>query len=190
MGRAGAPHGLDEARRRVDLAGGADRDEQVAGAERGLDRLEPERHLAEPDDVRSQAAARPAAGAGIRAGQIAPPWQNRGAGRATHLEQLAVHVDQPAAAGALVEVVDVLGHHQDLARPHPLEAREREVRGIGADRRRQQLAPPLVVEALHQPRLARERLGRRDLLEPSALPQPVGAAKARQSGFDGDPRSG
>mgnify|MGYP003335457386 CR=1 FL=1 len=52
---------------------------------------------------------------------------------ALRLEQLAMHVDQPARAGALVQVVDILGDDQQLARPGGIELRQGDMRRIGRD---------------------------------------------------------
>ena len=53
--RARAARGVQQPGRRPDLAAGPDRQEVRARLHRGLDLVEVERHLAEPDDVRSQA---------------------------------------------------------------------------------------------------------------------------------------
>ena len=54
---------FDEARRRVDMAKGADADEQLALLQRVVDALHVIGHLAEPDDIRAQRTDQPAAGA-------------------------------------------------------------------------------------------------------------------------------
>jgi hypothetical protein len=72
-------------------------------------------------------------------GELVPPARHPGASPAARLEQLAVHVDQVARAGALVQVVDVLGRHEDPVRPAPLQLGKRKVRRVGPDRRIEQL---------------------------------------------------
>src|SRR3546814_917119 len=62
--RAGIARLLHEARGGVDVSRGADGEEQAAAAERVLDALHLERHLAEPHDLRAHAAGGVAAGAG------------------------------------------------------------------------------------------------------------------------------
>src|SRR5882672_5167769 len=52
----------DEARGRIDLARGADRQEQAAALQGRIDLVHVERHLAEPDDVRPELAHRLAVG--------------------------------------------------------------------------------------------------------------------------------
>ena len=181
---------LDEARGRIDLARRADRHEEVAARERGIDRIERQRHLAEPHHVRAQDVRFAAGLAAVIGLEVVTAGVQRRAGGAARPQQLAMHVDEVARPGALVQVVDVLGHHQHLARPVLLEAGERFVRGVRLNAGAEQLAAALVVEALHGGRLAGKSLGRRDLLEPPALPQAVGAAKARQAGFDRDAGAG
>ncbi len=82
-----------------------------------------------------------------------------------------MHVEQPLRPRALVQVVDILGDDQQFARPLRVEPRQRDMRRIGLDLA--QPRPPRIVELLHQRRVARERLGRRDILDPMPLPQPV-----------------
>ena len=90
-----------------------------------------------------------------------------------------MHVQQPLRAGALVQVVDILGDDQQFARPFGVEPRQRAMRRIGLDRRRAGAAR--VVEAVDQRGIARERLGRRDILDPMAFPQPVRPAKGGEA---------
>jgi len=75
-------------------------------------------------------------------------------------------VDHPGAAGALVEVVDILGDDRDRARPWkaPLQPRQSKVRGVRFDR--PQRGPSQVVEPVHQHRIAPERLRARHILDP------------------------
>ena len=89
-----------------------------------------------------------------------------------------MHVQQPLRPGALVQIVDILGDDQQLARPFGIEPRQRPVRRIGLDLA--QPRPARVVEAVDQRRIARERLGRRDILDPMPLPQPVRPAEGRE----------
>ena len=53
-----------------------------------------------------------------------------------------------------------------------------------------ELRPPRVVEGVDQRGIARERLGRRDVLDPVALPQPVGPAEGREAAFGGNSGAG
>ncbi len=71
--------------------------------------------------------------------EIVTPARHPGAAQAARLEQLAVHVDQVARAGALVQVVDVLGDDEHRVRPAPFQLGERKLRRVGLDRRVEQL---------------------------------------------------
>src|SRR3546814_9040530 len=81
-----------------------------------IDLVHPVRHLAEPDDVGAQSAGQAARGAGGPVDQRAGPRAALVAGGTPGIEVLAVHVDQPRRARALVQVVDILGDDQQLAR--------------------------------------------------------------------------
>src|SRR5688572_23771275 len=101
--------GLDEAGGRIDGAGRPDRNEQVRGHQRPIDPVHLVRHLAEPDDVGPQLPGDAAAGAGWMIAERLVPGRARIAGEAPGRVELAVHVKDPARAGALVKVVDILG---------------------------------------------------------------------------------
>ena len=90
-----------------------------------------------------------------------------------------MHVEQPLRPGALVQVVDVLGDEQQLARPVGIEPRQRHVRGIRLDRA--QLRPPRIVESVDQRRIAPKSLGRRDILDAMSFPQPIRPAEGREA---------
>ena len=99
-----------------------------------------------------------------------------------------MHVDQPLRSGALVQIVDILGDQQQLARPLSIEPRQRLVRVIWLDG--PQPRPPRVVEGVDQRRVPPIRLGRGDVLDPVAFPQPVGPAEGREPAFGGNAGSG
>jgi hypothetical protein len=101
-----------------------------------------------------------------------------------------VHVEQSAAAGALVQVVDVLGDEQELARPQGVEACQRQMRGIGPDRRLEEPAATQVVEGLHERGIAGEGLGRRHILDAMTLPEPVRPAEGGEPRFARDVGAG
>src|SRR6185503_11122804 len=93
--RAGAEDRfLHEAGGGIDVARGADREEQLASTERIRDAVHLERHLAEPDDVRAHAAAARAARALGFERKILLPGMHAGAELAARLEHLAMHVDE------------------------------------------------------------------------------------------------
>ncbi len=92
------------------------------------------------------------------------------------------------APGALVQIVDILRHDQQFARPFGVEPGERAMGGVRLDRL--QLRPPRVVEVLHQRRIAPEGLGRADILDPMPLPQSVRPAKGGKPALGRDAGAG
>jgi len=93
----------------LDGARGADGEENSALVERGEDFVEMEGSFAEPADVRpdlsSAGAARDFDRGFIKVGVVEGCT---GTGVATALEEFAVHVEDAAGAGLLVEIVDIL----------------------------------------------------------------------------------
>src|SRR5690606_18797333 len=88
----------------------------------------------------------------------------------------------------LVQVVDVLGDQVEvLAHPLP-QPGERLVRRVGVHPRN--AGPALVVEAVHQLAVGRERLRGGHVLGAVPLPQPVGVAEGRQAALGGDAGTG
>lgn len=133
-------------------------------------------------------SGRAAGGAGRAAPQFLLPREARVAGEAPGGFQLAVHVEDSLRPGALVEIVDVLRHDQQLPRPFGIEPRERAMRLVGLDRR--QLSPPRIVEGLDQSRIAPESFGRADILDPMSLPQAFRPAKSGKPALGRDPGAG
>src|SRR5690606_12080318 len=174
-------------RGRVDLARGADRREQLAREQRLLDLLQVVGHLAEPDDVGTQArlAARRAR---RRVRQVVRPAGALTARQAARPEELAVHVQHALAAGALVQVVDVLRHEQQVVAQLRLQACERQVRVVGLHAAH--LAAPGVVEALHEQGVALERLGGGHVAHVVALPQATAVAEGLDAGLRRDAGTG
>jgi len=129
------------------------------------------------DDVVGEYAAATAdqVGQAIAAAHAAFPRHAGVAGAAPAGLELAMHMEQPPRPGPLVQVVDILGDDQQLARPSGIEPGQRPVRVIGLDPR--QILPPRIVEAVHQHRIARERLGRRHVFDAMALPQAIRTTK-------------
>jgi len=98
-----------------------------------------------------------------------------------------VQVDDAGAAGAFVQVVDVLRDQREaVARglEGVRERGERAVRGVGLDGA--QLRAPLLIEAPHQPRIALPTVGRRDVLDAMAFPQAAGVAERAHAGVGAD----
>ena len=140
--------------------------------------------------MRPQGAGTPAAGAGEGVVDIATDVVHPAAAGTAHLQQLAVHVAQPAAAGPLVQVVDILRHQQEVTRPGRFQFRQRAVGGVGRDGRVLQLAAALVVEALHQRRVAGKGLRRRHVLDAVVLPEAIGGAEGADAALGGDAGAG
>ena len=90
--------------------------------------------------------------------------------------------------GALVQVVDVLGDHEQVVAELALEAGERIVRGVRHGLRHG--VPAQVVEALHRVGVAGERLGGRDVLDAVPLPQPAGVAEGGHAALGRDAGAG
>ena len=95
-----------------------------------------------------------------------------------------MHMQHAARTRPLVQVVDVLRYHQQLAVPFRIEPGDRLMRGIGLlglDR-----LAPLVVEAQHEIGIAHEGLGRGDILDPVLFPQAAAIAEGIDPAFGGD----
>jgi hypothetical protein len=101
-----------------------------------------------------------------------------------------VHVDEVAAAGPLVQVVDVLGDQQHLPRMFGLQPREREVRRVRAGLRADQVAATLIVEAVHQCGVGGVTFRAGNILHPVLLPDPVGRPEGADAGLRRDARAG
>ena len=96
-----------------------------------------------------------------------------------------MHVQHPVRAGPLVQVVDVLGDHEQVVAEPALEVGEGAVGGVRLDGRERR--PAGVVEPVHEHRLVVEALGRGHLFDPVALPQTVGVPERRDPALRGDP---
>ena len=132
--------------------------------------------LAEEDDMRPQ--QRPVRRRGVE--RLLPAVEGHdefGIARRTELAQLAVQVRHARRSGPLVQVIDVLRHHLDLA--GPLQPRDGLVRGVRPGG--EHLAAALVVKPDHQRAVAGQRLGRADLLDPVIGPEPVRIAEGRKA---------
>lgn len=145
--RATVPaHGIDEAGCGIDLSGGADRHEQVAVLKQLRDLIKPVRIFAEPDNMRTRGSDIAATAANrFGTGFILAP--DVAAVAAAKLCQLAMHVDEVVAAGALMKIINVLGDDPDLAVMHLFQARECFVRIVGRGVARR--AAALIVEVMN-----------------------------------------
>ena len=110
----------------------------------------------------------------------------------------AVHVDHVrlrdpfCPSRTVMQIIDVLGNQRDRpagqARPVPLQTRQCQMRGI-RHRRLHGIAAH-VVETKNKLRIARERLGRGDILHPVLFPQPARIAKGADTAFCGNAGAG
>jgi hypothetical protein len=179
---------LDEAGGGIDRARGADRHEQVAGSNGFVDAVHVIGHLAEPDDVRTNLAGGAAGRAECPLPHRFRPGKASVAGQAPALLQFAMHVDEALRSGALVQVIDVLGHQQKIARPAPLQIGEGKVGGVRLDRA--ELGTACIVEIVHKSGIAAERFGRRNVFHPVPLPQAVRAAEGGDAAVGRDAGTG
>ena len=99
-----------------------------------------------------------------------------------------MHVDEAAAAGPLVQIVDVLRHDEQVVAQLVLQPGERVMRGVGDDGC--QGPASRVVEAEHQLGVGLVALRRRDAVDGVSLPQSVGGAEGRHSALGGDAGTG
>ena len=121
--------------------------------------------LAEKDDMRTQ--QRPVGGRGIQ--RLFPPFDRndqRGIARGAEFPQFAVQMRHTGRTGAFVQVVYILG--DDLDVEIRLQSRDGQMSRIGTGRQ-------------HLAAIARQRLGRTDILNPVIGPQSVGIAEGGQS---------
>jgi hypothetical protein len=99
-----------------------------------------------------------------------------------------VHVEQPLGAGALMQVVDILRDDQQLARPLRVQPCERMVCRVRFHFG--QLGATLIVEVVHQHRIAGKRLRRADILDAVTFPEAVRSAKGGQPALGRDAGAG
>lgn len=95
-----------------------------------------------------------------------------------------MHVKQPLRAGPFVQVVDVLGNHQQLSRPFSVKPRQRPMSIIGLDS--SELGPASIVESMDQSRITAKRFGGANILDTMTLPKTVGASESREAALGGD----
>ena len=188
---------MDEAGGRVNDRGGADREKQVtvAGGQRRLDICSGER-FAEPDDRRPREAATGGAPrtastecrfaqrvgvAGlislVRRQPFVAPHGMAAFVPALQFPDRTVQPDQPPGASAHVQVIHVLCQHSAAFTCRPLG--NDPMRGIGLAPG-DVLAPP-AIPLPDQRRIAPERAGRGEVFGPDVPPEPIGAAKRRNT---------
>ena len=162
--------------RRIDRQRRSDDDQHIGRLRNPHRMVELGNRLAEKDDMRTQ--QRPVGGRGIQ--RLFPPFDRndqRGIARGAEFPQFAVQMRHTGRTGAFVQVVYILG--DDLDVEIRLQSRDGQMSRIGTGR--QHLAAAFVVKFNHQPAIARQRLGRTDILDPVIGPQSVGIAEGGQS---------
>ncbi len=181
---------MHEAGGRIDGARGTDGDEEIALGQGRIDAIQPQRHLAKPDHMGPQRLGQLAAGAELVLVKIPAPFDHLARPRAAGLEQLPVHVDEILAAGALVQVVDVLGDQGHASRQQALEAGQGIVGRVGMDLVPLQLMASRVVEALHQFGIPCIALRGGYIFHPVLLPQAVAGPERLDTGLGRDAGTG
>src|SRR5258708_35243108 len=107
---------VDEAGSGIDGAGGADDEEGGGAVEFAVDGVHVEGDLAEPDDVRADRSGAGFAGREVSGFVEGVVGEGLVAARAAGLEERAVHMMDAVGAGALVEIVYVLGTEVEVLR--------------------------------------------------------------------------
>src|SRR2546423_11628285 len=114
----------DESRSRIHRSRAADGDEQIALVQLLEDPVHAERHLSEPDHVRTQLASTPIAAWRNAVVSALVSKRRAIAGVAARLQELAVHVQDVARACPFVQRVDVLGTEEKAVPDFLLELRQ------------------------------------------------------------------
>src|SRR5271157_1611006 len=184
------PRPVNEAGRWIDRARSADDHHQCCVCYLLLNALPLQRNFAKEDDVRSQPSAAYAAAHLVQAAINRMILNRRPAAILLTMRfgQLAVHVQQSAGAGPLVQVIHILRAEKKAVAELLLQLRKRKMRRIrlGLSAR----LPPSSVELPNLPRTALPGLRRAHILNPISRPQPVRGAKGGQPALRADARPG
>lgn len=179
--------GLHEASGRIYRARCTDGQEQVGPAQRIINGIHLVRHFTEKDDVRPQTW--------LTTSLASRSWRQRArpagcfpAVGAKGRSQFAMHVYDPPRPCPLVQIIDILCHDQQLARPLPVQCRQRLMRSIGGYLL--QLGAPLIIEAVHQRGIARQCLWRAHIFNAMPFPQAVRTPEGRKPTLGGDACAG
>ncbi len=178
---------VDEACGGIDVAGGSYDEEGGGAVEFGVDFVHGEGDFAEPNDVGADGVGTDFAGGegGFVEGLVGEGMVAAGA---AGLEELAVHVVDVAGAGALVEVVDVLGAEVEAVGHVALEVGEGEVAGVGMGG--EGVAAAHGVEAPDEGGVGVPGVGRGDVFDAMAVPEAAGAAEGGEAALGGDACAG
>ena len=111
------------------MAAGADGHEEITALHGVVDAIQVQGQLAEPDDVGAHPACL-AGGAAAGLIHVPRPRVDGAAAEAAASHQLAVHVQELPGAGAVVQVIHILGDQEEGPGPGALQPRQGEVRGV------------------------------------------------------------
>ncbi len=178
------PRLADKASRRINRAGGPDADEQISAIKRVVDLLHAVWHFAKPDNVGPQLSSNTAGWARWPVKQCPAPWMPLIAGKAPCVQMLPMHMQQALRPCPFVQVIDILRDQQKVTRPRCIEPRQRVMCRVGFNLLDTFAAH--IVKAQHEFRVARERLGRRDILHLMLFPKPASAAKSVNAALGAD----
>jgi len=179
----------DETGRWFDDARSSHRDKHGARINRPKNLIHVIGHFAEPTDVRTNPAAACAPGNLRRRFISVGVIEGRApASVAAAFEKFAVHVDNAARSGLLVEVVHVLRAEKKPLSQCTFELGERDMTGIGFGVRSDTASHG--VELPDEPRIAVPGVRRRDLFKAIIPPQAARAAKRGNAAFGADSRTG
>lgn len=92
-----------------------------------------------------------------------------------------MHVNDGMAAGAFMQVVDILRYKEKFAGKIPFQPRERLMCRVRLDLR--QARPAFIVEGVNTGRITRESLGRCHVFDANARPDAAFVAKGRNARF-------
>ena len=95
-----------------------------------------------------------------------------------------VHMNQALRPSPFMQIIDILRHDQQIARPFGVKVPQGPVRRIGL--RLLDCRAPHVIETQHQIRIAGESLRRRDILNPMLFPKAPFGAKSINPTFGGN----
>ncbi|MEY3659074.1 MAG: 4-hydroxy-tetrahydrodipicolinate reductase [Pseudomonadota bacterium] len=109
------------------------------------------------------------------------------AGHAPSRQMLAMHVDQARRPGPFMQVIDILRYDEEIARPVPVQLRQRHMRGIGLGFL--DILPPHIVEVQNKVWIAGKRFWRGNILNAMLLPQAAFTAEGVDATFRADARA-
>ena len=97
-----------------------------------------------------------------------------------------MHVNQPALAGTIMEIVNILRDQQNRPRPLRLQQHQRPMGIIGLNVAGLKALPPGIVKGVDTGRVPSEGLGCGHVLDPHIGPDSAGVAKGIEAGFPGN----